>query len=120
MHACVGWLALAYTDVELLSWALVSLVQGLHRQSFTVHVNVGPFPVISRVSQLIFACRVNAKLAPPRIQLMATGVHTMQEISCSTCSSYLGWKILQARNRSEKWKEGCCLLELESLAEAVL
>lgn len=40
----------------------------------------------------------------------------MQEISCSLCSTYLGWKIVRAHERSERWKEGHCLLELEGLA----
>lgn len=46
---------------------------------------------------------------------MATGAHTMQEITCLTCSSYLGWKIVRAHEESERWKEGNCLLELENL-----
>lgn len=39
----------------------------------------------------------------------------MQEISCSVCSQYLGWKIVRAHERSEKWKEGNSLLELANL-----
>jgi len=39
----------------------------------------------------------------------------MQEITCASCSSYLGWKIVRAHNRSERWKEGHHLLELELL-----
>jgi hypothetical protein len=39
----------------------------------------------------------------------------MQEIICSSCSTYLGWKIIRAHEQSEKWKEGNCLLELENL-----
>jgi hypothetical protein len=39
----------------------------------------------------------------------------MQEIFCASCSTYLGWRIIRAHEQSEKWKEGTCLLELESL-----
>lgn len=46
---------------------------------------------------------------------MATGAHTMQEITCGTCSTYLGWKIVRAHESSETWKEGHSLLELENL-----
>ena len=46
---------------------------------------------------------------------MATGAHTMQEITCGTCSEYLGWKIIRAHEKSESWKDGNCLLELENL-----
>ncbi|KAG6831747.1 hypothetical protein H0H92_007899 [Tricholoma furcatifolium] len=63
----------------------------------------------------LFMETYNVKLSRPAVQLMATGAHTMQEISCSTCSAYLGWKILRAHESSEKWKEGNCLLELENL-----
>ena len=46
---------------------------------------------------------------------MATGAHTMQEITCATCSTYLGWKIVRAHEASESWKDGHSLLELEKL-----
>jgi hypothetical protein len=46
---------------------------------------------------------------------MATGAHTMQEITCATCSTYLGWKIVHAHEPSESWKDGHSLLELEKL-----
>jgi len=46
---------------------------------------------------------------------MATGAHTMQEITCATCSTYLGWKIVRAHEASESWKDGHSLLELENL-----
>lgn len=59
--------------------------------------------------------RHHVTLSQPAVQLMATGAHTMQEISCTKCSSYLGWHILKAHEKSEKWKEGNFLLELENL-----
>ena len=46
---------------------------------------------------------------------MATGAHTMQEITCGICCDYLGWKIVRAHEKSESWKDGNCLLELENL-----
>lgn len=57
----------------------------------------------------------NVNLAKPGVQLMATGAHTMQEITCATCSTYVGWKIVRAHESSETWKEGYSLLELENL-----
>lgn len=54
-------------------------------------------------------------MSPPRMQLMTTGAHTMQETLCSRCSLCLGWKITKAHERSERWKEGNWLLELENL-----
>ncbi|THU87703.1 hypothetical protein K435DRAFT_711169 [Dendrothele bispora CBS 962.96] len=58
----------------------------------------------------------NAQLWSPKVRLMASGAHTVQELSCAKCSCYLGFKILRAHDRSERWKEGHYLLELEKLA----
>ncbi|KAJ7579216.1 hypothetical protein C8J56DRAFT_1169957 [Mycena floridula] len=57
----------------------------------------------------------HAAFSKPAVQLMATGAHTMAEITCSHCSTYLGWHIIKAHEASEKWKEGKFLLELENL-----
>ncbi|KAF9071740.1 hypothetical protein BDP27DRAFT_1197273, partial [Rhodocollybia butyracea] len=57
----------------------------------------------------------NVGLSVPRVRLMATGAHTMQELTCSKCSTYLGWKINKASEESERWKEGHFLIELENL-----
>lgn len=46
---------------------------------------------------------------------MTTGAHTMQELSCAVCSTYVGWKIVRAHHDSESWKDGNYLLELEHL-----
>ena len=57
----------------------------------------------------------NINSAPPNVQLMKTGAHTMQELTCSSCSTYMGWKIVRAHDTSESWKDGNFLLELEHL-----
>jgi len=49
------------------------------------------------------------------MQLMATGAHTMSEITCGGCHLYLGWKIVRAHEPTERWKEGHFLLELEHM-----
>ncbi|KAF8630673.1 hypothetical protein AX15_002819 [Amanita polypyramis BW_CC] len=63
----------------------------------------------------LFTETYNVKFSRPSVQLMVTGAHTMQEITCSQCSTYLGWKIIRAHEHPERWKEGLCLLELECL-----
>ncbi|KAF8798701.1 hypothetical protein BYT27DRAFT_7122689 [Phlegmacium glaucopus] len=63
----------------------------------------------------LFTETYNVTLAKAGVQLMATGAHTMQEITCGTCAVYLGWKIIRAHEKSESWKDGNCLLELENL-----
>ncbi|KAF5322553.1 hypothetical protein D9619_001776 [Psilocybe cf. subviscida] len=64
---------------------------------------------------LLFTDIYNIVLAKPGVQLMVTGAHTMQEITCATCTTYLGWKIVRAHESTETWKEGQSLLELENL-----
>ncbi|KAH9485380.1 Protein yippee-like [Psilocybe cubensis] len=63
----------------------------------------------------LFTETQNVFLAKAGVQLMATGAHTMQEITCANCSFYLGWKIVRAHESSESWKDGHSLLELENL-----
>ncbi|KAI0073233.1 yippee-domain-containing protein [Panus rudis PR-1116 ss-1] len=57
------------------------------------------------------------ELQPPILQLMDTGAHTVQEVSCKTCGTKLGWKIVRAYEWPEKWKEGNIILELSLLED---
>ncbi|KAL1703236.1 hypothetical protein EV121DRAFT_271246 [Schizophyllum commune] len=58
----------------------------------------------------------NVRVSQPVVQLMVTGAHTMQEVMCRHCNAYLGWYIVRAHEETEKWKEGCFLVELEHVA----
>ncbi|RXW24965.1 hypothetical protein EST38_g849 [Candolleomyces aberdarensis] len=59
--------------------------------------------------------RYNVKVGKPSVQLMTTGAHTLSEIQCGSCFTYVGWKIVRAHEEPERWKEGKFLLELEHL-----
>ncbi|KAJ6625619.1 hypothetical protein B0H10DRAFT_2002340 [Mycena sp. CBHHK59/15] len=63
----------------------------------------------------LFTEAYNVTLSRPTVQLMATGAHTMQEITCAMCAAYLGYKIVRAFEKSERWKESSFLLELAEL-----
>ncbi|KAJ8488668.1 hypothetical protein ONZ45_g5605 [Pleurotus djamor] len=63
----------------------------------------------------LFSEVYHVTMLKPGVHLMSTGAHTMREIVCASCETYLGWKIERAHNRSERWKEGYHLLELENL-----
>ncbi|CAA7261603.1 unnamed protein product [Cyclocybe aegerita] len=63
----------------------------------------------------LFTETYNVALAKPGVQLMVTGAHTMQEVTCGICLSYLGWKIVRAHEKTESWKDGHFLMELENL-----
>ncbi|GBE89288.1 Protein yippee-like [Sparassis crispa] len=62
----------------------------------------------------------NVTFNAPCILLMNTGAHTVQELSCKKCTAYLGWKIVRAHEKPEKWKEGHHLLELALLEEVAV
>ncbi|TFK99911.1 hypothetical protein BDV98DRAFT_487474, partial [Pterulicium gracile] len=55
----------------------------------------------------------NTILARPKAQLMLSGAHVTQLVSCATCEAYLGYKIISTRHKDEQWKEGRWLLECE-------
>jgi len=56
-------------------------------------------------------------LGTPSILLMDSGAHTVQDFSCMTCGTKLGWKIIRAYEWPEKWKEGGTVLELDLLVD---
>ncbi|KAJ6593927.1 hypothetical protein B0H19DRAFT_920440 [Mycena capillaripes] len=63
----------------------------------------------------LFTETYNTTLLDPKVQLMQTGAHLLAEITCSTCTAYLGYKIVRAFEKSERWKESHFLLELAEL-----
>ena len=46
---------------------------------------------------------------------MRSGAHTIREVRCISCTSYIGWKIVQAHEHRERWKEGAFVLERDFL-----
>lgn len=48
---------------------------------------------------------------------MTTGVYTVQDISCSICSTYVGWTYVRAEEEKEMFKEGKYILEMEAIGE---
>jgi len=75
-----------------------------------------PQPTLASLS-LLLPLRTNVRYDRPSIQLMTSGAYTIQEIVCLGCSSYLGWKMIHAHERTERWKEGKHILELEFIKE---
>jgi hypothetical protein len=54
---------------------------------------------------------------PPTLLLMNSGAYRVQNSTCSGCDTIIGWKFVSATEKTEKWKEGHFLLELEHLEE---
>lgn len=46
---------------------------------------------------------------------LVTGWHIVADISCGTCSSKLGWKYVDARERAQRYKVGKYILETERI-----
>ena len=74
-------------------------------------------PEFTPLGSILMESRKNVRYDRPSIQLMTSGAYTIQEIVCLGCSSYLGWKMIHAHERSERWKEGKHILELEFIQE---
>ena len=109
---CIGWYS---PYLVVLDPSRFSSLQRIFGQGLFVYRNVGSLCQCMINLSSDAHCRYNVTLAKPGVQLMATGAHTMQEITCGTCREYLGWKIIRAHEKSESWKDGNCLLELENL-----
>jgi hypothetical protein len=62
----------------------------------------------------------NVNPAPPIEMNMTTGLHTVQEVSCSRCTDIIGWKYIKAPNEKEQYKVGRYLLEAELLCDVVV
>jgi hypothetical protein len=58
-----------------------------------------------------FFCRVNVTLGPREDRVLMTGLHTVCDISCSQCSTVIGWKYEVAFEESQKYKEGKFIIE---------
>ncbi|KAJ7072304.1 hypothetical protein C8F01DRAFT_1103343 [Mycena amicta] len=63
----------------------------------------------------LFTETYNVIQLTPKVQLMQTGAHLLAELNCNKCSQYLGYKIVRAFEKSERWKEDRFLLELAEL-----
>ncbi|KAM1198411.1 hypothetical protein ACFX2J_009778 [Malus domestica] len=54
---------------------------------------------------------VNVTLGEKEERIMITGLHTVADIFCVSCGSNVGWKYEAAHEKSQKYKEGKCILE---------
>ncbi|KAH7622281.1 hypothetical protein Ndes2526B_g03105 [Nannochloris sp. 'desiccata'] len=59
----------------------------------------------------LFSNVVNVTLGPREDRVLMTGLHTVCDISCSQCSTVIGWKYEVAFEESQKYKEGKFIIE---------
>ena len=55
--------------------------------------------------------RANVSLGVKEDRLLITGLHTVCDIYCVSCSALLGWKYETAYEQSQKYKEGKYIVE---------
>ncbi|KAI9320884.1 peptidylprolyl isomerase [Dichotomocladium elegans] len=67
----------------------------------------------------LFDSVVNVVEGKAEDRKMATGVHTVKDISCVRCKTLLGWIYIRAHDQENKYKEGKCILERKLLANIV-
>ena len=53
----------------------------------------------------------NITLGGKEDRLLMTGLHTVRDVFCASCSSLLGWKYDFAYEQSQKYKEGKFIVE---------
>ncbi|ROW00771.1 hypothetical protein VMCG_06566 [Cytospora schulzeri] len=56
---------------------------------------------------------VNVTVGRPEPRALVTGAHVVADITCATCGVKIGWKYVDAREQSQKYKVGKFILETE-------
>lgn len=65
----------------------------------------------------LFEKVVNVYRGQVENRLLNTGVHTVADVHCTVCTSLVGWIYLEAKEESQKYKEGRFLLEKKCLSK---
>lgn len=54
---------------------------------------------------------VNVDVGPAQEKMLITGLHSICDVHCTTCRSYLGWRYERAYEQEQKYKIGKIILE---------
>ncbi|KAK8017988.1 hypothetical protein PG991_007178 [Apiospora marii] len=54
---------------------------------------------------------VNIKIGKPESRLLVTGSHIVADVTCNICHAKVGWKYVDAKEESQKYKVGKYILE---------
>ncbi|KAK8053720.1 hypothetical protein PG996_013021 [Apiospora saccharicola] len=54
---------------------------------------------------------VNIKIGKPESRLLVTGSHVVTDVTCNICHAKVGWKYVDAKEESQKYKVGKYILE---------
>jgi endo-beta-N-acetylglucosaminidase D len=56
---------------------------------------------------------VNIKVGKPETRILVTGTHVVSDINCATCRAKVGWKYVDAKEESQRYKIGKFILETQ-------
>ncbi|KAI3326059.1 yippee-domain-containing protein [Xylariaceae sp. AK1471] len=56
---------------------------------------------------------MNIKVGKPETRILVTGTHTVADIQCATCRARVGWKYVDAKEESQKYKIGKFIVETQ-------
>lgn len=60
---------------------------------------------------------MNIKVGKPETRLLVTGSHTVADITCAICHAKVGWKYVDAKEESQKYKIGKFILETQRVTD---
>ncbi|KAI1822135.1 yippee-domain-containing protein [Xylaria intraflava] len=56
---------------------------------------------------------MNIKVGKPEARILVTGAHTVSDVQCVICRARVGWKYVDAKEESQKYKIGKFILETQ-------
>lgn len=65
----------------------------------------------------LFQKAVNVFRGPAEHRVLISGMHKVSDVKCTGCCNLLGWMYLEAKEESQKYKEGRILIEKIRLKE---
>ncbi|KAI5922755.1 yippee zinc-binding/DNA-binding /Mis18, centromere assembly-domain-containing protein [Camillea tinctor] len=60
---------------------------------------------------------INIKVGKPETRLLVTGSHVVADITCAICHAKVGWKYVDAKEESQKYKVGKFILETQRVID---
>lgn len=97
------------TDLAFASQIVSKGFTGRHGRAYLVAPPVDP----AAPSSYSTADLINIRVARCESRQLVTGWHTVADISCQVCHTKLGWKYVDAKEHSQRYKVGKFILETE-------
>jgi hypothetical protein len=100
------------TDIAFSSQIVSKGFTGRHGRAFLIAPpSLAPTNTAAPLADLI-----NITVGRPETRQLVTGLHSVADIWCAVCGTKLGWKYVDAREPSQKYKVGKFILETTRVA----